>query len=144
MSTPTCTSAKGYCQTAGLAWKSESEDDSSWMRWQHVRQLSEIWRVWQLRDKAGYEWQGRLWVRGSRMYAGFRYVLGMTAHTCRDPPAIAHGLTVKLSPCQCSHSLAGWIAECLCGHPKYNLLLAQACPKMIQHLSTIPIVSWYM
>ena len=52
-------------------------------------------------------------------------------------PLLAHGLTVKLSPCQCSHSsLAGRIAACLCGHPKCNLLLAQACPRMIQHLSS--------
>ena len=50
---------------------------------------------------------------------------------------LARGLTVKLSPCQCSHSSpAGRIAACLCGHPKCNLLLAQAHPRMIQHLSS--------
>ena len=50
---------------------------------------------------------------------------------------LAHGFTVKLSPCPCSHtSPAGRIAACLCGHPKCNLLLAQARPRMIQHLSS--------
>ena len=35
----------------------------------------------------------------------------------RDPPALAHGLTVKLSPFQCNHSSsARRIAACLCGH----------------------------
>ena len=48
-----------------------------------------------------------------------------------------HGLTVKLSPCSCSRSsLAGQITACLCGHSKCNLLLAQACPRMIQHLTS--------
>ena len=50
----------------------------------------------------------------------------------------AHGLTVKLSPCPCSHSSPpGRIAACLCGHPKCILLLAQARPRMIQHLSSL-------
>ena len=55
---------------------------------------------------------------------------------------LAHSLTVKLSPCPYSHSSpAVRIAACLCGHPKCNLLLAQARPRMIQHLSSqIPIV----
>ena len=54
----------------------------------------------------------------------------------RDP-LLADCLTVKLSPCKYSHSSpAGRIAACLCGHPKYNLLLAQAHPRMIQHLSS--------
>ena len=40
---------------------------------------------------------------------------------------LAHGLTVKLSPCPCSHSsLAGRIDACLCGHSKCNLLLRLA------------------
>ena len=67
------------------------------------------------------------------MYAGFRYVPGMTTGI----PLLAHDLTVKLSPCPCSHSsLAGRIAAYLCGHSKCNLLLAQARPRMIQHLSS--------
>ena len=61
------------------------------------------------------------------MYTGFRY-----AHDH------SYGLTVKLRPCQCScSSPAGRIAAaCLCGHFKCNLLLAQARPRMIQHLSS--------
>ena len=40
-------------------------------------------------------------------------------------PLLAHGLTVKLSPCQCSHSSpAGLIVACLCGHPKIKQLSA--------------------
>ena len=51
---------------------------------------------------------------------------------------VAHGLTVKLSPCQCNHgSLAGRIFAFQCGHSKCNLLLAQAHPRIIQHLSSI-------
>ena len=50
---------------------------------------------------------------------------------------LADGLTVKISPCPCSHSsLAGRIAACLCGHSKCNVLLAQARPRMIQHLTS--------
>ena len=41
-------------------------------------------------------------------------------------PLLAHGLTVKLSPCLC-----GRVAACLCGYYKCNLLLAQARPRMI-------------
>ena len=45
-------------------------------------------------------------------------------------PLVAHGLTVKLIPCLCSHSSpAGRIAACLCGLSKCNLLLAQAWPR---------------
>ena len=70
-------------------------------------------------------------VRWLQVYAWYdgSYIAGI--------PLLAHGLTVKLSPCLCSYSsLAGQIAACLCGHPKYNLLLAQAHPRMIQHLSS--------
>ena len=57
-------------------------------------------------------------------------------------PLVAHGLTVKLSPCPCSHSSpAGQIAACLCGLSKCNLLLGQACPRMIQHLSSVMWIS---
>ena len=58
-------------------------------------------------------------------------------------PLLAHGLTVKLSPCMCSHSSpTGRITACqhvwstTCGHLKHNLLPAQACPRMTQHLSS--------
>ena len=55
-------------------------------------------------------------------------------------PLLAHGLTVKLSPCPCSHSSrrAGQIAACLCGHSNCNLLLAQALPRMIQLAQALP------
>ena len=47
---------------------------------------------------------------------------------------------MKLSWCPCSHgSLAGRIAACLCGHSKCNLLLAQARPRMIQHLTSLMV-----
>ena len=54
----------------------------------------------------------------------------LQVHTWHDHPHIAgspllvHGFTVKLSPCQCSHSsLAGRIAACLYGHSKcYSVL----------------------
>ena len=42
--------------------ESESEDNSSWMHWQHAWQLT-FWtmvRVWWSRDKAGCEWQSAL------------------------------------------------------------------------------------
>ena len=40
-----------------------------------------------------------------------------------------------------SHSSrAGQTVACLCGHSKYNLLLAQARPRMIQHFSSKAIV----
>ena len=67
----------------------------------------------------------------------------LQVRTCHDRsyiagiPLLAHGLIVKLSPCQCSHSSpAGRIAACLCGHSKCNLLLAQARLRMIQHVSS--------
>ena len=82
----------------------------------------------------------------TKMYAGQFQVRAW--HDCSyiaGIPLLAHGLTVKLSPCQCSDSSpARRIAACLCGHPKCNLLpcilsmllLAQARPRMIQHLSS--------
>ena len=68
-----------------------------------------------------------------RAWHGRSYIAGI--------PLLAHGLTVKLIPCQCSHSSPpGQIAACLCGHPKCNQLLAQARPRMIQHLSSIYVL----
>ena len=67
----------------------------------------------------------------------------MSGHARCVPEASVHpGLIVKLSPCPCSHSsLAGQIAACLCGHSKCKLLLAQARPRMIQHLSSMACYS---
>ena len=42
-------------------------------------------------------------------------------------------------------SQAGRISHaCLCGHFRCILLLAQACPRMIQHLSSSPNVSGFL
>ena len=70
------------------------------------------------------------------MYTGLRYAHDRSY--IAGIPLLAYGLTVKLWPCQCScSSPAGRIAAaCLCGHFKCNLLLAQARPRMIQHLSS--------
>ena len=69
-------------------------------------------------------------------------------------PLLTHGLTVKVSPCPCSHSSpAEWIASCqhvrstICGYPKSNLLQTQARPRMMQHLASkithwMPISFW--
>ena len=53
-------------------------------------------------------------------------------------PLLAHGLTVK------PHAIVAkvfwldeYVAACLCGHPKCNLLLVQARPRMIHHLTSI-------
>ena len=62
------------------------------------------------------------------------YFLVMTARSCiASISLLGHGLTVKLSRVA---SPAGRIAAYLCGHFKCNLLLAQARPRMIQHLSS--------
>ena len=109
---------------------------SSWMNWQHTQQLT-FWTIVRLCDKAG-----RLRV-SSWSYS--RYVHCRASGACLAWPLIyigmvpllAHGLTVKLSPCPCSHSsLVGRIAACLYGHSKCNLLLAQGCPRMIQHFTS--------
>ena len=84
-------------------------------------------------------WQGRL-----RVTVGQQGVRWLQVGAWHDRSYIAwisllaDGLTVKLSPCPCSHSsLAGRIAAYLCGHSKCNLLLAQARPRMIQHLTSL-------
>ena len=65
---------------------------------------------------------------------GFRYALGMTAHTyVAGIPLLTHGLTVKFSPCQCSHnSLAGRVCVCIPNAICYS----QARPRTIQHFSS--------
>ena len=90
-------------------------------------------------------WQGRLRVIVGQQGHGTALASGTILawpliHSMNS--LLAHGLTVKLSQSPCSHSsLAGRIAACLCGHSKCNLLLAQARPRMIQHLtSTSPRV----
>ena len=122
---------EGYCQIAGLAWKRATAKTIE-VEWLAARTAtSELWWVWRSRDKAWYEWQAA----GCSLASGMCFAWPLI-HS-RDPP-LARGLTVELSPCPCNHSSpAGRIAACLCGHPKCNLLLAQACPRMIQHLSSL-------
>ena len=107
------TSVKGYCQTAGSAWKRvrAKRIQVECVGSMYGNLLSELWWVWRSRGKACYEWQAA----GCTLASGTR----MTAHTCiAGIPLLAYGLTVKLRPCQCScSSPAGRIAAaCLCGH----------------------------
>ena len=53
-------------------------------------------------------------------------------------PLLAHSLTVKLTPCPCSHIVVRLDGSCMSvhGHSKSNLLLAQAD----QHLSSISVL----
>ena len=102
--------------------ESKSEDYSNWMHWQHSRQLT-FWtmvRVWRSCDKAGCDWQS-----DSRVYASFSYMHGMTTHT--------------LHFCISRTTRYTKMAVCLCGHSKYNLLLIQAHPRVIQHLTSIQV-----
>ena len=73
-------------------------------------------------------WQGR--VRVTVVQQGVRWLQVRAWHDrsyIAWIPLLAHGLTVKLSPCPCSHSsLAGRIAACLCGHSKCNLLYTRS------------------
>ena len=81
------------------------------------------------------------------MYSGkvySRLAPGMTTHTQAGIPLLTHDLTVKLCPCHNHSSPARRIADVsMCGqlyvygHPKHNLLPSQACPKMIQYISSI-------
>ena len=120
-STLTCasavrTSVRATARLQGGVKESESEDNSSWMHWQHTQQLI-FWimvRVWWSCDKAGYEWQtagsGLRWLQVCAWHDR-SYIAGI--------PLLAHGLTVMLSPCPCSRSSpAGRKAACLCGHSK--------------------------
>ena len=115
--------------------ESESEDYSRWLHWQHAREFT-FWTMlatnptiaWQCTLRARVGQQDVRWLQ-VRAWHDRSHMAGI--------PLLAHGLTVKLSQCPCNHSsLAGRIATCLCGHSKCNLLLAQARPRMIQHLSS--------
>ena len=87
------------------------------------------------------QWQGLLQVSS---WHDRSYIAGI--------PLLAHGLTVKLSPCPCSHnSPAGRIAGCqhvwssTSGHPKRNLLPAQARPRTMQYnSSSVPVDVLYL
>ena len=93
------TSVKGYCQTARSARK---------------------------RVRAKTAQDGCIGSTHGNLLSDVRWLQlpSMTAHTIcmAGIPLLAHGLTVKLSPCPCSHSSpAGRIAACLCGHSKCKL-----------------------
>ena len=141
---PTTTLAKlwewAWLATARLQGWGEREWERrllSWMHRQHAQKLT-FWtmvRVWRLGDKAGCEWQTQQGVHWLQVCArrDYSYIAWILLQ--------AHCLTVKLSPCTCSHSsLAGQIAAHLCGHSKCNLLVAQAHPRMIQHLTSYALV----
>ena len=109
--------------------ESVSENYSRWMQWQHAQEFTSVWTMvatnvmiaWQCTLRATVGQQDVHWLQ-VRAWQDCSYMTGII-------PPLAHGLTVKLSPCLCSHSsLAGRIAACLCGHSKCNLLLAQAAP----------------
>ena len=85
----------------------ESEDYSSWIHWQYA---------WKLTSEQWYEsetvWQGRLQVTVGQQ--GVCWLQVRCWHDRSYIPLLPHDLTVKLSPCPCSHSsLAGWMAACL-------------------------------
>ena len=127
--------------------ESDSEDDSSWMRWQHTWKLT-FWSNYGM--SLMIMWQGRLWVTDSRMHGGEVWRLAWPL--IHRIPLLAHGLTVKRSPGPCGHSsLAGQIGACqhvghlcLCGHLKCNLLLThlQARLRIMQHLSSSHMRIW--
>ena len=94
--------------------ESESDDDFSWMHWQHTRQLCELW--WESHNRVTRQATSGPWpvtvrqlnVRWLQVRAWHdrSYIAGI--------PLLAHSLTVKLSPCPYSHSSpAGRIAACL-------------------------------
>ena len=67
----------------------ESEDDLSWMHWQHAWQLCELWCEYDDRVtvKAGYKWPWPVTVHQTlNWYACFRYAPGMTALTQQGSP----------------------------------------------------------
>ena len=64
-------------------------------------------------------WQGRLEWQTALDVCWFQVRAWRHRSYIAEIPLLAHGLTVKLSPCQCSHSSpAGRIAAPLCEHPK--------------------------
>ena len=81
MSTPTCTSAKPWEQawraTARLQGRCERERERRRFKLNVLAARMAFWT----RVSLMITWQGRLQVIGNWMYVGFRYALGMTAHT---------------------------------------------------------------
>ena len=131
-------SIKSYCQTAGSAWKRvrartiQVECIGS----THHNLLSEPW--YESDDRMTRQVASNSWTRVRWLQVCWLQV--RTWHDCSYIawiPLLAHGLTVKLSPCPLA--IVVWLDEWLymCGHSKCNLVLAQARPRMIQHPSSI-------
>ena len=139
MSTPTCTSwERAWRATARLQGRRERERERRLFKLNALVARTATYflnygtsltiTVWQGRLRVTTGQQDVCWLQ-VRAWHNCSYIAGVTL--------IAHGLTVKLSPCPCSHSSpARRIAACLCGHSKCNLLLAQARPRIVQHLSS--------
>ena len=123
------TSVKGYCQTAGSERSKMIQVEC--LGSTHSNLLSEPWYesddlvTRQAASDSRHWLQVRAW--HDRSYIAWILLL-------------AHGLTVKLSPCPCNHSSpAGQIAACQhvwSSNSKCNVLLAQARPRMIQNLTS--------
>ena len=104
--------------------ESESEDNLSWMRWQHTWQLT-FWSM----GHGSYELDDRTWLLQGRLRVTenvwWQGLLQVSAWHDRSYIAgislLAHGLTVKLSPRR---------------HFRCISLPAQARPRMMQHLSS--------
>ena len=116
------------------------EREREW-RWANLNVLAARMKTYFLIKLWIIVWQGRL--SGREQHVRWWGLLQVSA--ARTYPLLAHDLTVKLSPCPCSS--AEWIATCqhvwstTGGYPKRNLLLAQAHPMMMQHLSS-KITHW--
>ena len=120
-------SAKGLLPDCSVGAKdSENEDDSTWMRRQHARQLSDKSMLWiwlshcRMTIEMGCEWQTTNLLQVSAWHDR-----SYTAGIAPLAQGLFESLNVKSSPWPCSHSSpAGRICA----------ILAQARPKMIQPL----------
>ena len=124
---------KQYCQTAGSTWNRVK------VKTIHVECIGSTYGNFLNHGTSlTIAWQGRLQVTvGQQGVHWFQVRSWHDRSYVAWISLLAHGTIVKLSPCPCSHSsLAGRIGACLWGHSKCNLLLAQARPRMIQHLTS--------
>ena len=144
MSTLTCTSAKPWEQAWRATVRLQGRCEREWeQRLFKLNALAAHTATYFLNHGTSLmiAWQGRLRVTVGQQ--GVRWLQVHAWHDCSCIawiPLLAHGLTVKLSPCPCSHTIV-WldecnVAACLCGHPKCNMLVAQAHLRMIQHLTS--------
>ena len=125
--------------------ESESKIDQRWMCLAAHMKTYFLIKLWydRMTRQAASDGEQNVWWWGLLQVSAWHdrsYIAGI--------PLLARGLTMKLSPCPCSHnSLAGRIAECqhvwstTCGHLKCDMLPAQVRPRMMQHLSS-KITHW--